>query len=346
VRGLVLKGHGGVDQLELRTDLPDPPPPTGHEVRVRIAAAALNHLDLFVLQGIPGVTLTPDWIPLADGAGTVDAIGDRVTSVRVGDHVVINPGLSCRACEYCLAGEQPLCPRFRLLGEHRPGTAAELCVVPEWNVRTVPASIAPHEAAAFTLATLTAYRMVESRARVRAGERVLIWGIGGGVALAALQLCASRGATTWVTSSDPQKLGRARALGADHLLDHARQDIPREIREATGKAGVHVVIDSVGEQTWARSLASLGRAGRLVTCGGTSGPMVQTDVRRLFWNQWSLMGSTMGSDDEFDAIVAAFRAGRLRPPIDSVWPLAHAREAYERLSSGRQFGKVVLQVAA
>ncbi|MCU0619019.1 MAG: zinc-binding dehydrogenase [Gemmatimonadaceae bacterium] len=345
MRGLVLNGHGGLEQLAVRTDLPDPTPPTGDDVLVRITAAALNHLDLFVLEGIPGVTLQPDWIPLADGTGVVEAVGEAVTGVRPGDTVVINPGLGCRRCDACLAGEQPLCPRFRLLGEHRPGTAAEFCTVPAWNVRVIPADTPPEIAAAFTLATLTAYRMVASRARVAAGEQVLIWGIGGGVALAALQLCKAAGATVWVTSSDPAKLARARALGADHVLDHATEDVPAVIRAATGKRGVDVVIDSVGERTWDRSLRALGRAGRLVTCGGTSGPMVQTDVRKLFWNQWSLLGSTMGNDAEFDAIVAAFRAGRLVPPVDSVHAIEDARAAYARLQSGRQFGKVVVRVA-
>jgi NADPH:quinone reductase-like Zn-dependent oxidoreductase len=199
--------------------------------------------------------------------------------------------------------------------------------------------------AAFPLATLTAWRMVVSRARVRPGDRVLVWGIGGGVALAALQIAKRIGAEVWVTSASPEKLERARALGADHLLDHAADDVPRIVRERTGKRGMDVVIDSVGEATWARSLLALGRRGRLVTCGGTSGPLVQTDVRRMFWNQWTLIGSTMGSDAEFAAICGLLEGGALVPPVDSVWPLAEGRAAYERLASGRQFGKVVVRVA-
>lgn len=346
MRGLVLNGHGGLEQLAYRTDLPEPGPPGPGEVRLRVEAAALNHLDLWVLRGMPGVTLTPDWIPLCDAVGTVEAVGEGVTTVATGDRVVVNPGVSCRQCEYCLAGEQPLCPRYRILGEHRPGMAAELVLVPAVNVRTIPATIPAAEAAAFPLATLTAYRMVHSRARVQPGEQVLIWGIGGGVALAALQLCTAIGATTWVTSSDPAKLERARALGADHVVNHATDDVPGLIRAATQKKGVDVVIDSVGESTWERSLRALGRAGRLVTCGGTSGPMVQTDVRKLFWNQWSLLGSTMGNDAEFDAVVERFRAGALVPPVDAVVPLAEGVRAYERLMSGRQFGKVVVSVAS
>ena len=180
---------------------------------------------------------------------------------------------------------------------------------------------------------------------MRPGDQVLIWGIGGGVALAALQICKRIGATVWVTSGSDDKLARARTLGADHTLNHRTDDVPRVVREATAKRGMDVVIDSVGEATWARSLLALGRRGRLVTCGGTSGPMLQTDVRRLFWNQWSLLGSTMGTAAEFEAIVGELRAGRLLPIVDSVVPLAEGRRAYERLASGEQFGKVVVRVA-
>lgn len=345
MRALVLNAHGDVDQLTIRDDLPIPAIADPNAVRVRIDAVALNRLDLFVLGGMPGFSLRPDWIPVADGTGVVEAIGTAVTRVAIGDTVVINPGQSCRTCAYCLAGQQPLCRGYQILGEHRPGTAAEFCVVPEWGLELVPASIPAAERAAFGLATLTAFRMVASKARVAAGEQVLIWGIGGGVALAALQLCKARGATVWVTSGDPEKLARARELGADHLLNHATDDVPGLIRGATGKRGVEVVVDSVGSATWTRSLASLGRGGRLVTCGGTSGPMVETDVRKLFMNQWTISGSTMGSEAEWQAVCAEFRAGGLRPPVDSVFPLAAARDAYARLQSGRQFGKIVLQVS-
>ena len=182
------------------------------------------------------------------------------------------------------------------------------------------------------------------RAKVQPGDSVLIWGIGGGVALAALQIAKHIGATVWVTSSSPEKLARAQAMGADHLLDHRQPDLGREIRARTGKRGVDVVIDSVGEATWSQSLVALGKRGRLVTCGGTTGPHVQVDVRRMFWNQWTLMGSTMGSDAEFDAMTTLFRHGALQPPVDSVWSLADARQAFERLDSGAQFGKVVVRV--
>jgi NADPH:quinone reductase-like Zn-dependent oxidoreductase len=344
MRALVLGGHGGLEQLAVRTDLPMPHIVDPHAVRLRMEAVALNRLDLFVMTGWPGLTLTPDWVPVADGTGVVDAVGDAVTRVKVGDTVIMNPGVSCRICAYCLADQQPLCLKYQILGEHRPGVAAEFCVVPEWGVDAVDAGIPAEARAAFGLATLTAYRMLVGKAQVRAGEQVLIWGIGGGVALAALQLAKARGATVWVTSGDPAKLARAKALGADELLNHATENVPAVIRAATGKRGVDVVIDSVGSATWTRSLGALGRAGRLVTCGGTSGPMVETDVRRLFMNQWTISGSTMGSESEWAAVAAEFRAGGLRPPVDSVFPLDQARDAYARLQSGKQFGKVVIRI--
>lgn len=307
-------------------------------------AAALNHLDLFLLGGLPGVTITPPWIVGADAAGVIDAVGADVTTVAPGEFVVVNPGISDRTCEYCLDGEQPLCPKFGLLGEHFPGTIAEYIVVPAANVRAIPSSVSPESAAAFTLATLTAWRMIVSRAGVQPGEDVLIWGIGGGVALAALQICKYIGARVWAVSGSDDKLRRAADMGADELLNRHSVDVARVIREKTKKRGMDVIIDSVGQATWNQSLLSLGRRGRLVTCGGTSGPMLEMDVRRLFWNQWSILGSTMGNDAEFDAIVNELWAGRLVPPIDSVFPLAEGRRAFERLEHAEQFGKIVVSI--
>lgn len=344
MRALTIAAHGGIEQLELSRSLSRPEIEAPTDVRVRVKAAALNHLDLFVLGGIPGVTIVPPWIMGADAAGIIDAVGEEVSGLSPGDAVVINPGISCRQCEFCAAGEHSLCPRFRLLGEHRPGTFADYVVLPAANVRTIPADSDMAAAAAFTLVTLTAWRMVVTRAAVAAGETVLIWGIGGGVALAALQIAKARGATVWVTSSSAEKLEKARALGADETFDHGRQDVAKEVRARTGKRGVDVVVDNVGRATWAQSLGALGRAGRLVTCGATSGPVVETDVRRLFWNQWTIMGSTMGNDAEFDAVVGEFRRGRLQAPIDSVFELEDGRLAFERLASAGQFGKVVLRV--
>jgi NADPH:quinone reductase-like Zn-dependent oxidoreductase len=344
MRALTISSHGGLDRLEVR-DMPTPELKHPGDVRVRIRAAALNHLDLFVVGGLPGVTIASPWPLGADGCGIVDAVGSEVSGLIEGDYVTINPGISDRTCEYCREGEQPLCPRFGILGEHFPGTIAEYVVVPAVNLRTIPTTIEPERAAAFLLVTLTAWRMVVTRARVRPGEDVLIWGIGGGVALAALEICKKIGARVWVVSSSDEKLRRARELGADEVLNRTTMDVARVIRERTQKRGMDVVIDNVGRDTWSQSLLALGRRGRLVTCGATSGPMVETDVRRLFWNQWSILGSTMGNDAEFDAVVGELRAGRLSVTIDSVFSLADGRAAFERLASGQQFGKVVVRVA-
>ena len=345
MRALTISAHGGLEQIEYRDDLPMPALRAASDVRIRMRAAALNHLDLFLLSGLPSVTITPPWVLGADGTGVVESVGSAVTSVAVGDAVVINPGISDRTCEYCLAGEQPLCLRFGILGEHLPGTMAEYVVVPATNVLRIPEGADIAEAAAFTLATLTAYRMLVTRARLAAGERLLVWGIGGGVAIACLQIAKLIGAHVTVTSGSDEKLARARELGADDTINHRGIDVGREIRARTGKQGVNVVVDSVGEATWAQSLGALGRQGRLVTCGGTSGPLVTTDVRKLFWNQWSILGSTMGNDAEFAAIVGHFRAGRMRPPVDRIYPLSEGRAAFERLAEGEQFGKIVLQIA-
>jgi NADPH:quinone reductase-like Zn-dependent oxidoreductase len=345
VQALTIAGHGGLDRIELTDTLPVPDLQRADDVRIRVSAVALNHLDLFVIAGLPGVTITPPWPLGADACGTIDAVGSAVAGLAPGDYVVINPGMSDRTCEYCLAGEQPLCPRFKLLGEHLPGTMAEYIVVPAWNVRAIPKTISPEAAAGFTLVTLTAWRMMVSRAKVQAGENVLIWGIGGGVALAALQICKNIGARVWAVSGSNDKLRRAAELGADETLNRNEVDVAREIRARTNKRGMDVVLDNVGRATWGQSLLSLGRSGRLVTCGATSGPVVETDVRRLFWNQWSILGSTMGNDSEFDAIIGELKAGRLVPPVDSVHDLRDGRAAFERLQNAEQFGKVVVRVS-
>jgi NADPH:quinone reductase-like Zn-dependent oxidoreductase len=344
VRALTISAHGGLEQIQYREDVPIPTPAAG-EVRIRVRAVALNRLDLWTVGGLPGVTITPPWVLGADGMGVVDAVEGDVGDVGVGDRVVINPGLSCRRCEWCRKGEHPLCVKFGVLGEHRQGSFAEFVVVPAANVRRIPDSVPDEIAAAFTLATLTAWRMCVSRADVQAGEDVLIWGIGGGVSQAALRICKQLGARVWVTSSSPQKLEAARAMGADEVINHATEDVGKVIRERTQKRGVDVVIESVGERTWNASLQSLTRGGRLVTCGGTSGPSLTMDVRRLFWYQWSIMGSTMGNDTEFEAITAELAAGRLWPTVDAVLPLAEGREAFARMQRGEQFGKLVLRVS-
>jgi len=345
LNALTLTATGSLDNLLLQ-DVPMPALRAPDDVLVRIHAAALNRLDLFVADGLPGIQYHFPQILGADGAGVVEAVGSAVGDWTAGDRVMLNPGISCGECEWCRKGEEPLCSSFGVLGEHAPGTIAEYIVIPARNLGPVPDTMSWARAAAFPLATLTAWRMLTTRAHLLAGETVLIWGIGGGVAQAALRIAKQLGARTIVTSSAEWKLERARELGADVTLNHATQDIAREIRGLTERRGVDVVVDSVGEETWERSLRALARGGRLVTCGGTSGPQVTTDIRRLFWYQWSLLGSTMGSAAEFRAVVAEAAAGRLWPEVDTIVPLENARDAFQRLAEGRQLGKVVIEVAA
>jgi NADPH:quinone reductase-like Zn-dependent oxidoreductase len=355
MRACVIRASGSLDHIQL-TDVPDPPSPGGgqgrgplgpRDVRVAIRAAALNHLDLFVVRGLPHQHQFPHVLG-ADGAGVVEAVGSDVSAVRRGDRVMINPGISDYSCEYCRAGEHSLCVAYQLLGEHLPGTICEYVVVPEQNLATIPTLSRPlswAEAAAFSLVTLTAWRMVVTRARVAAGETVLIWGIGGGVALAALRIAKLKGARVIATSSSDAKLREAQRLGADIALNHRTHKVAREVRALTAKRGVDVVIDDVGEATWDESLGALGRGGRLVTCGATSGPQASFDLRRLFWYQWTIMGSTMGNAAEYREVVGLLGTGELRPIVDRVFPFQDARAAFERLERGEQLGKIVIQVA-
>ena len=325
------------------TDVPDAPTPGAGEVRVAIRAAALNHLDLFVAAGLPGVEYRFPHVVGADGAGVVESVGASVTRVKPGDRVLINPGVSDYTCDFCRAGEHSLCVTYRMLGEHLPGTMAELVTVPEPNVALIPVispALSWAEAAAFSLVTLTAWRMVVTRAQVKPGETVLVWGIGGGVSLTALRIAKLRGARVVVTSSSDAKLEEARRLGADVTLNHRTQKVSQEVRTLTNKRGVDVVVENVGEATWNDSLRCLARGGRLVTCGATTGPKATLDLRRLFWHHWTIMGSTMGNAAEYAEIVRLLGQGHLRPIVDRVYPLAEVRAAYERLARGEQLGKV------
>ncbi|HVH68018.1 MAG TPA: zinc-binding dehydrogenase [Gemmatimonadales bacterium] len=350
MRAWVIRGTGGLDQLQL-SDVPDPPDPlAAGAVRIAVRAAALNHLDLFVVRGLPHDYHFPHVVG-ADGAGVVQGVGSAVRSVKPGDRVMINPGIADYTCEYCRVGEHSLCVNYQLLGEHLPGTMGQYVVVPEQNVAIMPTVAPPSspltwaEAAAFSLVTLTAWRMVVTRARVQPGETVLVWGIGGGVSLAAMRIAKLKGARVIVTSSDDAKLEHARRLGADITLNHRAEKISQAVRTLTGKRGADVVIENVGEATWDESLRSLARGGRLVTCGSTTGPKVGLDLRRLFWHHWTLMGSTMGNDAEYREVVRLLGAGELRPVVDRVFSFTEARAAFERLERGRQLGKVVIQVA-
>ncbi len=346
MKALVMRGHGDLSQLEI-ADVPQPAVTRRHDVLVRLRAASLNHLDLWTLRGLPGVSLSFPHILGGDGAGVVEAVGDGVAHLTPGQRVMLNPGVSCYRCEYCLSGEHSLCETYGLLGEHLPGTIAEYIVVPDQNVVEIP-TLDPEltwaEAAAFSLVTLTAWRMLVKRARLRPGETVLVWGIGGGVSSTALRVAKLMGAYVVVTSSSEEKLARARELGADATVNHATQDVVKEFRAVTGRRGADVIVENVGEATWERSLRQLDRRGRLVTCGATTGAQVSIDVRRMFWYQWTIMGSTMGSWQDYREIVRLLGQGHLRPLVDSTYPLDEAVEAVRHLEQADQMGKIAVEI--
>jgi NADPH:quinone reductase-like Zn-dependent oxidoreductase len=309
-------------------DAPDPSPGPG-EVLIELRAASLNHLDLWVRQGLPSVPKPR--ILGADGAGVVAALGDGVDGLEVGERVVINPGLE--------HGE-----RIVVIGEHTEGTHAELAVLPATNVHRLVDSLSFEEAAAFPLVFETAYRMLVTRAHLEAGEWVLVWGIGGGVATAALTIAKALGARVLATSSSDEKLERARELGADATVNHATGDVRAEAKRVTEGAGIDFVVEHVGEATWATSLAVVRPGGRVVVCGATTGPNPPAQLHRVWWKQLSIHGSSMGTRADFEGAYELVASGRARPVIDRVFPLAETRAAHERLEAGDQFGKIVLRI--
>jgi NADPH2:quinone reductase len=282
----------------------------------------------------------------SDISGVVAKIGADVSEdIEIGSRVIIDPGVNCGVCEYCVIGQESLCSTYGILGEHTGGGYREFMAIDAHKVIPIPSKskLSFEEAAAVPLTFMTAWRMLMTRARLRAGEDVLIIGIGGGVAVAALQIAKTVGARVFVTSSSDAKLEKARHLGADFLINHVESpDYHKEIWKLTGKRGVDVIVDSVGEVTWARSLRSLGKGGRLVTCGATSGPNAVTNVNLLFWKQLEILGSTMASRSELDAVLQLIWDGRLKPVVDRVLPLSSAKEAHEILERGEQFGKIIL----
>ena len=318
---------GGPDVLRYE-DVPDPEPGPG-EALVELRAAGLNHLDVWVRKGLPSVPKPR--ILGADGSGVIAGLGEGVEGLAVGDRVVLNPGI-------------PLDGRITVVGEHMDGTYCELKALPAAQLYPLDESLSFEEAAAFPLVFETAYRMLVTKAALREGEWVLIWGIGGGVALAAFELARALGARTIVTSSSGEKLERARTLGADVAVDHVEGDVVAATREATADRGVDVVVETVGEATWERSLGAAAQEGRIVVCGATTGHSPPARLYRIWWKQLVVFGSTMGLPSDFEAAYDLIRAGRARVHVDSVFPLAEAASAHERLEAGAQFGKVVLRI--
>jgi NADPH:quinone reductase-like Zn-dependent oxidoreductase len=323
VKAIRIHEDGGPEVLRYE-DVPDPEPREG-EVLIALRAASLNHLDLWLRKGLPSVPKPR--ILGADGAGVVVA-GEGYAE---GERVVINPGLEHDG-------------RISVVGEHFDGTHAELIALPRAQVYPIPAGLSFEEAAAFPLVFETAYRMLVTRAGLREGETVFVWGIGGGVATAALEIAKALGARVIVTSSSDDKLAQARELGADERINHDSDDVKARVKELTGGRGADVVVEHVGEATWRTSLDVAAQGGRIVVCGATTGPNPPAGLHRVWWKQLSILGSTMGTKDDFEGAYALVADRRARPVVDSVFPLAEARAAHERLEAGEQLGKVVLRI--
>lgn len=340
MKALLFREFGGPEVLRYE-DVADPTIGPG-EVLVKVRAAALNHLDLWVRDGLPMLnTPLPFWTG-SDIAGDVAQVGAGVEGFKAGDRVAVNPNLTCGRCEYCLRGEDPLCDSFGILGEHCVGGLADFVKVDGRNVLRLPDHVGYETAAAFTLVNMTAWRMLVTQAALRPGEDLLILGVGGGVSSAAVGIGKLCGARVWVTSSSDDKLERAKALGADECINYAKEDWAAAVWQRTGKRGVDVVLENVGAATWKGSLRVLAKGGRLVTCGATSGPKGETDIRVLFWKQLRIIGSTMANRREFrEAMTQLFR-GTLKPIVDRVFPLKDGAEAQRLLAEGKQFGKLVL----
>jgi NADPH:quinone reductase-like Zn-dependent oxidoreductase len=342
MKAIVIPRHGGPDVLELRdVARPEPGP---NEVLVRVRACALNHLDLWSRQGLPGVQFPLPLIPGSDIAGEIAAVGAAAARVKVGEKVVLSPGVGCGQCGACASGDDNHCRRYTLIGYMRNGGCAEYVVAPEVNALPMPEGLSFEEAAAVPLVFLTAWHMLVTRAQLKPGEDVLVLGAGSGIGSAAIQIAKLVGARVIATAGNPAKFEKARALGADDMIQHGQQDISDPVRRLTGKRGVDVVFEHVGQATWEQSIKSLATGGRLVTCGATTGREGQTDLRLLFARQLSLLGSYMGSRGELFHVLKLVAEKKLRPVVDRVLPLSEARAAHGVMERREQFGKVVLSV--
>jgi NADPH:quinone reductase-like Zn-dependent oxidoreductase len=343
MKAVTIRSNGGPEVVHVE-HITAPRPAAG-EVVVEVRAAALNHLDIWVRKGRRGAAMDFPHVLGSDAAGVVVEVGEGVAGCFPGSGVIINPGLSCGRCEFCLRGEQCECPHFTLVGLGRWGTFAERVAVPAVNLFPKPDHLDFAQAAALPLAHVTAWRMLMTRASLRPGETVLIHGIGGGVALAALQLVRLAGASAIVTSSSDDKLARARALGAEHTVNYrTTPDLAQAVRELTHNRGVDIVFDTVGAATWPVNFALVRPGGRIVTCGVTTGAAADTPLQPLYWNQVSIFGSRLGSQEDFRLMLLAAAAAGMAPVIDQSFPLDRAPEALARMEAGDQFGKIVLTV--
>ena len=342
MKAVYLTGHGGNEVVAIG-ERPMPVRQPG-EVLVRLHAATLNRVDLYMRDSGAGITHTLPQVMGIDGAGVVEAV-DQGAALQVGQRVLLYPGVTCGHCEFCLRGDEVLCTTMKLLGEHRDGTMAEYISVPARNAVPMPDGWSFEEAAALGVNHLTAWRMLMTQARLKPWETVLIFGIGGGVSLAGLQLAKAMGARVIVTSREQDKLDRALALGADAAICSTTHDVAKEVMRLTGKRGVDVVFENVGAAVWDAALKSLVRGGRIVTCGATTGDQPGADLRRVFIRQLQIYGSTLGNLSELHDLVRFCALNDLRPVMDRVYPMDETHAALDRLASGQQFGKLAIGLA-
>ena len=340
MKALYFEQHGELDVLQYG-EVPEPQTGPG-QIKVRVRATALNFLDIWVRRGWPGLKLEmPHWCG-ADMAGEIVELGDGVSDWQTGQRVVADPGISLFEDEYTGRGEDSVSPGYHVLGEHQRGGAAEYIVLPASSLAAIPDDVDFPEAAAPLLVTLTAWRMLIHQSALRAGESVLVVGAGGGVNSMAIQVAKLAGAFVYVVASNDKKAQLANNLGADVVLDRSQVDWGREIYKLTAKRGVDVIVDNVGKATLMKSMQALARGGRIVIVGNTSGPLAEIDIRYIFGKQISLIGSTMGSHQDFKEVIAMLWSGKLRPVVDRVMPLSEGRQAYEIMQKGGQLGKIVL----
>ncbi|MDY7078167.1 MAG: zinc-binding dehydrogenase [Chloroflexota bacterium] len=341
MKALCFYEHGGLDVLQY-TDVPDPEPGPG-QVLVQVRACALNHLDVWIRRGWPGLKLEMPHCTGADVAGTIAGLGDGVTGWKVGQRVVVDPGITTTEDEFTRRGEYSVSPGYIILGEHIRGGQAEYVVVPTSNLMPIPEGWDFSQAAAPLLVSLTAWRMLIHRARLRAGESVLIVGAGGGVNSMAIQIAKLAGGAVYALTSTEEKMEQARELGADIVLNY--RDDPqwsKTLYKMTDRRGVDVVVDNVGQATLAQSMRAVARGGRIVIVGNTSGPQTEIDIRFLFGKQISIIGSTMGTHQDFRDVMALVWAGKLKPVVDRVMPLSEGKAAFKAMEEGEQFGKILL----
>lgn len=335
--------HGGPEVLKLE-EMPDPQIDQ-NQVLVRIKACALNHLDLWLRKGLPGVKVPLPHIPGCDIAGEVAAVGELCTRVKVGEKVVISPGRSCGQCPHCLGGRDNLCASYQIIGGYGlDGGYAELIAVPEVNVIPIPAGLTPVQAAALPVTFMTAWNMLVTLGNIRSGQTVLVMGAASGVGVAALQIAKLFGANVIAAAGSDDKLAKAKTLGADHAINYHNQAIAHEVKQLTGRRGVDIIFEHVGGDTWKELIPIMAPGGTLVTCGATSGPIAETDIRYLFMRQLRLQGAYMGSKADLLTVLPLVAAGKLNPVVDHVLPLSEAAQAHQILEERRQFGKVILTI--